>query len=43
MRREPSLSQRCTAKDKSQWARAAAREIAIRFKEKNLLRKGTED
>lgn len=43
MRREPSLSQRHTASEgKSQWERAAAREIVIRFKEKNLLWKGTE-
>lgn len=42
VRREPSLSQRYTAKDKSQWARAATREIAIRCKEEFLLRKGTE-
>lgn len=33
MRREPSLSQRYKAKDKSQWTRAATREIAIRFEE----------
>lgn len=34
MTREPNLSQRYTAKDKSQWTQAATREIPIRCKEK---------